>query len=71
MKLSTQVGTGPAQILLDGDPAPLKKGHSTPNFMPMSIVANGRPSQLLLSTCSSLHRFSNTLDENTMSASAT
>jgi len=27
------------------------KGHSPPHFRPVSVVANGRPSQLLLSTC--------------------
>jgi len=89
----------PGHIVLDGDPAPPKKRHSTPTFRPMSVVAkrldgsrchlvrikmplgtevglivldgeqatptplfsahvycgqkkpNGRPSQLLLSTC--------------------
>jgi len=38
-------------IVLDGDPAPPKRGNSPPNFRPMLIVASGRPSQLLLSTC--------------------
>jgi len=34
------VGLGPGDIVLDGDPAiPPKKGHSTPTFRPMSIVA--------------------------------
>jgi len=44
----------PGHILLDGDPAPppRKWEHSPrPNFRPMSIVASGRPSQLLLCTC--------------------
>ena len=40
MKLGTEVGVGPGRIVLDGDPAPLsKKGHSSPTFRPMSIVA--------------------------------
>jgi len=46
MKLGMQVGLGPGQIVLDGDPAParwgpsppLQKGQS-PNFRPISIVA--------------------------------
>jgi len=41
MPLGTQVGLGPDDNVLDGDPAPLsKKGQSPlPNFRPMSIVA--------------------------------
>ena len=38
MKLGTEVGLDPGHIVLDGDPAPPKE-HS-PNFQPMSIVAN-------------------------------
>ena len=45
-----EVGLGPGDIMLDGDPAP-PKGAQSPNFQRMSIVANGRPSQLLLSSC--------------------
>jgi len=30
-----EVGLGPGDFVLDGDPAPPKKGH-TPNFWPMS-----------------------------------
>ena len=53
MPLSTKVGLGPGHIVLNWDPAPPKKGgHSpSPNFRPKFVVANGRPSQLLLSTC--------------------
>ena len=41
--LCTEVGLGPGDIVLDGDPAPLpKKGHA-PNFRPMSIVAKRSP----------------------------
>ena len=41
MKLGMQVGLGPGHIVLDGDPdAPLPKGHSPPNFRPISVVAN-------------------------------
>jgi len=41
MKLGMQVGLAPGHIVLHADPAPPSpKGH-TPNFWPMSIVANG------------------------------
>jgi len=40
VKLGMEVGLGPGQIVLDADPAPPPKGHSpTPNFRPMSVVA--------------------------------
>ena len=40
MALGTEVGFGPGHIVLDGDPAsPPLKGHSPPNFRPMSVVA--------------------------------
>jgi len=42
MPLGTEVGIGPGDIVLDGDPgdpAPPKKVHGTPTFGPMSIVA--------------------------------
>ena len=52
MPLGTDVGLGPDDIVLDGDPAPLKKGHSTPRFGPCLLWPNDRPSQLLLSSCS-------------------
>jgi len=42
MSLGTKVGLDPGHIVLDGDPAP-PKGHSTPNFRPMSIVAKRSP----------------------------
>ena len=34
-----QVGLGPGQIVLDGDPAPLLQRGTAPNFRPMSVVA--------------------------------
>ena len=43
MPLGTAVGLGPGHIVLDGNPAAPKR--CTPNFRPMYIVANGRPSQ--------------------------
>jgi len=53
MPLGTKVDLGSGRIVLHGDPAPPpKRGTApSPNFQPMSTVANGRPSQLLLSTC--------------------
>ena len=42
MPLGTEVGLGPDDIVLDGNPAPSspKRGHNPfPNFRPMSIVA--------------------------------
>ena len=38
MKLGTQVGLGPGDIVLDGDPAPPKEAQ-TPNFRPIFVVA--------------------------------
>jgi len=38
MKLGMQVGLGPGHIVLDGDPAPPRRG-TAPNFWPMSVVA--------------------------------
>jgi len=34
----TEVGLGPGDTVLDGDPAPPKRG-TTPNFWPISVVA--------------------------------
>jgi len=40
--LGTEEGLGLRDIVLDEDPAtPPLKGHSPPNFWPMSVVANG------------------------------
>ena len=40
MALGMEVGLGSGHIVLDGDPAPPKKGGGTaPNFRSMSIVA--------------------------------
>jgi len=52
MPLGKEVGLGPGHIVLDGDPVgtqPLTA--APPHFRLMSIVANGRPSQQLLSSC--------------------
>ena len=59
MPLGTKVGLGPGRIVLHGNPVPLPKGAQPPNFRSMSAVANGRPSQLLLSTCHNCHSETN------------
>jgi len=54
MPFGTKVGLGPGHIVLHGYPAPPphKKGIATPPiFRPCLLWPNGRPSQLLLSTC--------------------
>jgi len=40
MSLSKEVGLGPGDIVLDGDPAPLpqKGAQQPPTFQPMSVV---------------------------------
>jgi len=44
MPLGTEVGLGPGYIALYGDPAPPRKGHSSPyTFPPVSIVAQQLP----------------------------
>jgi len=40
MPLSMEVGLDPGHVVSDGDP-PIPKGHSPPNFQPMSVVAKG------------------------------
>jgi len=39
MPFGTEIDLGPGHIVLDGDPAPLPKKDTVPNFWPMSIVA--------------------------------
>jgi len=53
MPLGTKVGLGPGRIVLHGEGTqlPSQKGHSPINFGPCLLWPNGRPSQLLLSTC--------------------
>jgi len=53
MPLDTEVGLGPAgDIVLDGDPAPPRKGaQQPPLFGPCLLWPNGGPSQQLLSSC--------------------
>ena len=55
MSLGPKVGLRPGHIALDGDSAPSsppqKRGHRPPIFGPCLFLPNGRPFQLLLSTC--------------------
>ena len=52
MPLGREICLGSDHIVLDGDPAPLPQRGTAHSFRPMSVVTNnGRPSQLLLSTC--------------------
>ena len=37
-----EVGLGPGDFVLDGDPSPQKKGTAPPNFWPMTIMATGK-----------------------------
>ena len=39
MPLGTEVGLGPGDIVLDGDPTPPPKKGTAPNFRPMSKFA--------------------------------
>jgi len=56
MPLGMEVGLGPGDTALDGDPAPPRKGAQQPPplFGPCLLWPNDRPSQQLLSFCSSL-----------------
>jgi len=47
----TGLDLSPGHIVLDGDPAPLRKEHSSPLFSAHVYCGHGRPSQLLLSSC--------------------
>jgi len=53
MPLGTEVNIGPGDDVLDGVAASLKgvHWHSPPVFSPCLLWPNGRPSQLLLSSC--------------------
>ena len=56
MPLGREVGLGPSDILLDGDPAPVPKKEAQPsNFWPMSVVGERSP---ILVTAE--HLFANT-----------
>jgi len=54
MPPDTEVGLGPGNTVLDGDPTPPWKGaQQPPLFGPCLLWPNGRPSQPLLSSCCS------------------
>jgi len=49
--LGTEVDLGTGYIVLDWDPAPAKRGTAAPLFSAHVYCGYGRPSQLLLSSC--------------------
>jgi len=51
MTLGMVVGLGPGHIVLDEDPDLRPKRGTVPIFGPCLLWPNGRPSQLLLSSC--------------------
>jgi len=51
MPLGTEVGIGPGNIVLHGDPPPPAKGAQQPPLFCSCLCGHGRPSQLLLSSC--------------------
>jgi len=51
MPLGMEVGLGPGDIVLDGDPAPPKRDTAAPLLGACLLWPNGRPSQQLLSSC--------------------
>jgi len=51
MPFGSEVGLGPGHIVLDGDQLPSPEGEKPHIFGPCLLWPNGRPSQLLLSTC--------------------
>jgi len=57
--LGTEVDLGPGHIVLDEVPALCERGIAAPSLRPMSINGHGRPSQLLLSSCSRCNASSN------------
>ena len=58
MRLGTKVGLGSGCIVLHGDAtAPSQMGHRPPIFGPCLLWPNSRPSQLLLSSCTLVHKY--------------
>jgi len=53
MSLGTEVGLGPGHIVLDGDPAPLGKGHSSPTNFSTHVCCG--PTVAHVSNCRALH----------------
>jgi len=52
--VGTEVDLGPGHFVLDVDPGPPRKGHSSPRPFSVHVCGHGRPSQLLLSSCIAL-----------------
>jgi len=57
MPLGREVDLARGHIVLDGDPAPPKGAQHLDLFGPCLLWPNGRPSQLLLSTCYDIYLF--------------
>jgi len=57
--LGTEVDLGPGHIVLDGVPVPAKGAQQPPPFSAHVYCGHGRPSQLLLSSCSFILYISN------------
>jgi len=55
MPLGTEVGLGPSDSVLDGDPARAERGTAAATFRPCLLWSNGRPPQQLLSSCSAVN----------------
>jgi len=54
MPLGTEVGLGPGDVVLDGDPSPRKGAQQPPPHFSARVYCgwpNGRPSRQLLSSC--------------------
>ena len=51
MPLGTEVDLGPSHIVLDGIPAPRERGTVAPLYLADVYCGHGRPSHLLLSSC--------------------
>jgi len=56
MPLGMEVGLGPGNFVFDGNPALTRKGHRTSPFSAHVYCGDGRPSQLLLSSCRKTQR---------------
>jgi len=63
--LGTEVGLGPGRIVLDGDPAPQRKGAQQSLLCGTCLLyPNGRPSRQLLSTCCCSNTFEKVQQES-------
>jgi len=61
LPLGIEIGLGSGDIVLDGDPAPPRKGAQQPSTFRPTLLWHGRPSQQLLSCCCSSCIFKNSL----------